>query len=177
MRLAKLFSSYLENSLSDRKKDQPIFPPTQTDLQVSENPYKLFRGVEYYLYKRRRNREPLTFYDMNLSSSEHQSLFPRIVYARAEDYESMTLLLIPEYFRRKNFVNSNAASVARARLGKARAAGETVFGEQSRLHSGTGFSRRGGGNTNARTRTSLQGGTANGRTAAGKAQDLFCMRR
>lgn len=39
------------------------------------NPLNLFRGGEYQRYFWSTNREPLTYYDMNLSAQDHQTFF------------------------------------------------------------------------------------------------------
>ncbi|OQV24251.1 Protein ST7-like protein [Hypsibius exemplaris] len=73
---------------SERSSSSGESSPEQ-EVQVSENPYKLFRGPEYSRYLKLRGKEPLTFYDMNLSAQEHQNLFPLEIYSKKEDFDTM----------------------------------------------------------------------------------------
>ena len=57
-------------------------------MQVTENPFKLFRGPEYSRLLKIKGKESLTFYDMNLSAQEHQNLFPVEIYSCKEDFDS-----------------------------------------------------------------------------------------
>ena len=63
------------------------------DCPVSEckmwrNPLNLFRGAEYQRFQAARNREPLTYYDMNLSAQDHQTFFTCDADAGKPEYES-----------------------------------------------------------------------------------------
>lgn len=51
----------------------------------------LFRGAEYNRLTEKRKKEALTFYDMNLSAQDHQTLFTCDGDSHREDLESMIL--------------------------------------------------------------------------------------
>jgi len=58
------------------------------ECKVWRNPLGLFRGAEYSRYYNFTKREPLTFYDMNLSAQDHQAFFICDADNGKPDYES-----------------------------------------------------------------------------------------
>lgn len=59
---------------NDDLSDQ-IHQSQTVDVKVWRNPLNLFRGAEYQRYYWATNKEPLTYYDMNLSAQDHQTFF------------------------------------------------------------------------------------------------------
>ncbi|UXI21988.1 GPI transamidase component PIG-T [Sarcoptes scabiei] len=82
------FIAFVTGNDSQRINDNSIDDENQTDYDhvmhgtilanesiVWRNPLSLFRGSEYNQLTLATNKEPLTFYDMNLSAQEHQVFF------------------------------------------------------------------------------------------------------
>ncbi|CAG9829527.1 unnamed protein product [Diabrotica balteata] len=68
--------------------------PTNVQPQVPEckvwrNPLNLYRGAEYQRFFWATNKEPLTYYDMNLSAQDHQTFFTCEADAGKAEYEIM----------------------------------------------------------------------------------------
>lgn len=61
-----------------------------SECKVWRNPLGLFRGAEYARYYNAFKRDPLTFYDMNLSAQDHQAFFICDADNGKPDYESIT---------------------------------------------------------------------------------------
>jgi len=54
----------------------------------------LFRGAEYQRYAEATTKEPLTYYDMNLSAQDHQTFFSCECDVGKPEYEGMKRLYI-----------------------------------------------------------------------------------
>jgi len=59
------------------------------ECKVWRNPLNLFRGAEYQRFQKAANKEPLTYYDMNLSAQDHQTFFTCEADAGKPEYECM----------------------------------------------------------------------------------------
>ncbi|XP_063436973.1 suppressor of tumorigenicity 7 protein homolog isoform X1 [Mytilus trossulus] len=59
------------------------------ECKVWRNPLNLFRGSEYQRYNWARGKEPLTYYDMNLSAQDHQTFFTCESDAGKQEFEIM----------------------------------------------------------------------------------------
>ncbi|MPC78484.1 Suppressor of tumorigenicity 7 protein-like [Portunus trituberculatus] len=61
------------------------------ECKVWRNPLNLFRGSEYQRLTWSTKKEPLTYYDMNLSAQDHQTFFTCEADAGKPEYESKLL--------------------------------------------------------------------------------------
>ncbi|XP_055377598.1 protein ST7 homolog [Condylostylus longicornis] len=61
----------------------------QIECKVWRNPLNLFRGAEYQRFYWATNKEPATYYDMNLSAQDHQTFFTCEGDAGRAEYEIM----------------------------------------------------------------------------------------
>merc|ERR1719382_1756866 len=64
-------------------------PPSVPECKVWRNPLNLFRGAEYLRFQTATKKEPLTYYDMNLSAQDHQTFFTCEADAGKPEYEIM----------------------------------------------------------------------------------------
>lgn len=78
-------SSTNNNTSSTNSTTQQAVP----ECKVWRNPLNLFRGSEYQRFYWATNKEPLTYYDMNLSAQDHQTFFTCEGDAGKEEYEIM----------------------------------------------------------------------------------------
>lgn len=62
---------------------------SQFECKVWRNPFNLFRGSEYQRFFWATSKEPLTYYDMNLSAQDHQTFFNCELDAGKPDFEMM----------------------------------------------------------------------------------------
>jgi hypothetical protein len=77
-------SLVLSNSTSSTSIQQTI-----PECKVWKNPMSLLRGAEYSKLTSTNSKEPLTFYDMNLSAQDHQTFFSCDLDEGKLDYEIM----------------------------------------------------------------------------------------
>ncbi|XP_076468837.1 protein ST7 homolog isoform X2 [Babylonia areolata] len=61
------------------------------DCKLWRNPLNLFRGAEYLRFSWATGKEPLTYYDMNLSAQDHQTYFTCEADAGKPEYEIMQM--------------------------------------------------------------------------------------
>ncbi|XP_064117434.1 protein ST7 homolog isoform X1 [Macrobrachium nipponense] len=73
------------NSNSNNNNNQQSVP----ECKVWRNPLNLFRGSEYQRLTWSTKKEPLTYYDMNLSAQDHQTFFTCEADAGKPEYEIM----------------------------------------------------------------------------------------
>ncbi|GAA48852.1 suppressor of tumorigenicity 7 protein homolog, partial [Clonorchis sinensis] len=78
-----------ENDCDSVDSNGPL--TTAQECKVWRNPYSLFRGAEYQRFFRETNRDPLTYYDMNLSAQDHQTFFTCEADAGRPEYELMQM--------------------------------------------------------------------------------------
>ncbi|XP_023017265.1 protein ST7 homolog [Leptinotarsa decemlineata] len=79
---------YGENSSANNGNATTTQPPVP-ECKVWRNPFNLYRGAEYQRFYWATNKEPLTYYDMNLSAQDHQTFFTCEADAGKAEYEIM----------------------------------------------------------------------------------------
>ena len=75
-----------ENGIAGGSSSAPNPVP---ECKVWRNPLNLFRGAEYQRFQNTTKKEPLTYYDMNLSAQDHQTFFTCEADAGKPEYELM----------------------------------------------------------------------------------------
>ena len=81
--------NHISPFLSSNENPQSAEQNGQFELKVWRNPFNLFRGSEYQRYFWATAKEPLTYYDMNLSAQDHQTFFTCSIDTGKSDYEMM----------------------------------------------------------------------------------------
>jgi hypothetical protein len=77
------------NSGSCSNLNSAALNATVPECKVWKNPMSLMRGAEYSKLTQTNSKEPLTFYDMNLSAQDHQTFFTCDYDEGNADYEIM----------------------------------------------------------------------------------------
>lgn len=78
-----------ENGTTATTSNNNVNNQNVPECKVWRNPLNLFRGSEYQRFYWATNKEPLTYYDMNLSAQDHQTFFTCEADAGKAEYEIM----------------------------------------------------------------------------------------
>lgn len=76
---------------------RPSFICAILECKVWRNPMNLLRGAEYQRYQMMTAKQPLTYYDMNLSAQDHQNFFTCDLDQGKPEYDGNQTAFLTDY--------------------------------------------------------------------------------